>query len=150
MTLAIKKAIIEGLDLTETMVTVGRRYPNCGYGGNFRNWVNGDDHTPYGSYGNGSAMRVSFVGEYFDDYDEMQRMAEVTTSVSHNHPEGIKGAVVTATCIWMARQGKNKQEIYDYVLSEYPPEKYEYSNYLNSMSGQYEVISYNLTKTSSH
>ena len=89
MTLAIKKAIIEGLDLTETMVTVGRRYPNCGYGANFRNWVNGDDHTPYGSYGNGSAMRVSYVGEYFDDYDEMLRMAEVTAAVSHNHPEGI-------------------------------------------------------------
>ncbi|MCR5007988.1 MAG: ADP-ribosylglycohydrolase family protein, partial [Oribacterium sp.] len=71
MTLAIKKAIIEGLDLTETMVEVGRRYPNCGYGGSFRNWVNGNDHTPYGSYGNGSAMRVSFVGEYFDDFDKM-------------------------------------------------------------------------------
>ena len=127
MTLAIKKAILEGLDLTETMVEVGRRYPNCGYGESFYNWVNGDDHTPYGSYGNGSAMRVAFIGEYFDDYDEMQRMAEASAVVSHNHPEGIKGAVVTATCIWMTRHGKSKQEIYDYVLSEYPPESYEYS-----------------------
>jgi ADP-ribosylglycohydrolase len=127
MTLAIKKAIIEGLDLTETMVEVGRRYPNCGYGGSFYNWVNGDDHTPYGSYGNGSAMRVSFVGEYYDDFDEMQLEAKATAALSHNHPEGIKGAVVTATCIWMARHGKSKQEIYDYVLSEYPPESYEYS-----------------------
>ena len=127
MTLAIKKAILEGRDLTETMVMVGRRYPDCGYGGSFRNWINGNDHTPYRSYGNGSAMRVAFVGEYFDDYNEMQWKAKATAAVSHNHPEGIKGAVVTATCIFMARHGKSKQEIYDYVLSEYPPESYEYS-----------------------
>ena len=72
-------------------------------------------------------MRVSFVGEYYDDFDEMQLEAKATAAVSHNHPEGIKGAVVTATCIWMAKHGKSKQEIYDYVLREYPPEDYEYS-----------------------
>ncbi|WP_051464993.1 ADP-ribosylglycohydrolase family protein [Butyrivibrio sp. FCS014] len=72
-------------------------------------------------------MRVSFVGEHFDDYDEMQKMAEATAVVSHNHPEGIKGAVVTATCIWMAKNGKSKQEIYDYVIEQYPKADYEYS-----------------------
>ena len=72
-------------------------------------------------------MRVSFVGEYYDDFDEMQLEAKATAAVSHNHPEGIKGAVVTATCIMMAKHGKSKQEIYDYVLREYPPEDYEYS-----------------------
>ena len=70
MTLAIKKAIIEGLDITETMVEVGRRYPNCGYGGSFYSWVNGDDHTPYGSYGNGSAMRCFFEST---DYESFMR-----------------------------------------------------------------------------
>lgn len=127
MTLAIKKALLEGKDLVETMVTVGRKYPFAGYGGKFYKWINGDVHEPYNSWGNGSAMRVSFVGEYYEDYEEMQKMAEFTASVSHDHPEGIKGAVVTATCIWMARHGKSKQEIYDYVLKEYPKDDYEYS-----------------------
>lgn len=127
MTLAIKKAIEEGKDLVETMVEVGRKYPYCGYGQKFFLWVNGKDHTPYNSWGNGSAMRVAFVGEYYDDFDEMQAMAGKTAEVSHNHPEGIKGAVVTATCIWMARHRKSKQEIYDYVLEQYPKDEYEYS-----------------------
>ncbi len=127
MTLAIKKAIINDKDLIDTMVEVGRRYPNSGYGGRFYNWIKGRNHEPYNSWGNGSAMRVSFVGEYYDDFEMMQKMAAKTAEVSHNHPEGIKGAVVTATCIWMARCGKSKQDIYDYVLSEYPKDDYEYS-----------------------
>ncbi len=127
MTLAIKKALITGADLVETMVSVGREYPFSGYGGRFYNWINGDNHEPYNSWGNGSAMRVAFVGEYYEDFDEMQRMAETTAVVSHNHPEGIKGAVVTATCIWMARHRKSRQEIYDYVLEQYPIDEYEYS-----------------------
>ncbi len=127
MTLAIKKALVEDKDLVKTMVSVGRNYPFCGYGRKFFDWINGGVHEPYNSWGNGSAMRVSFVGEFYDDYEEMQKMAEATAAVSHNHPEGIKGAVVTATCIWMARHGKTRQEIYDYVLSEYPKENYEYS-----------------------
>lgn len=127
MTLAIKKALLEGKDLVDTMVSVGRKYPFAGYGGRFYKWINGDVHEPYNSWGNGSAMRVSFVGEHYEDYEEMQKMAEVTAAVSHNHPEGIKGAVVTATCIWMARHGKSKQEIYDYVLEQYPKDDYEYS-----------------------
>ena len=127
MTLAIKEALVSGSDLVETMVEVGRKYPFCGYGGRFYSWINGDDHSPYNSWGNGSAMRIAFVGEYYEDYDEMQHMAEATAAVSHNHPEGIKGAVVTATCIWMAKHGKIKQEIYDYVLKQYPVNDYEYS-----------------------
>ncbi len=127
MLLAIKKALVENSDLVDTMVSVGRRHPFCGYGGNFYYWITGTEHKPYNSWGNGSAMRVAFVGDYYEDYDEMQKMAAKTAAVSHNHPEGIKGAVVTATCIWMARHGKSRQEIYDYVLAEYPAEDYEYS-----------------------
>lgn len=127
MALAIKKALDESTDLVETMIAVGKRYPFCGYGAKFYWWINGKKHEPYNSWGNGSAMRVAYVGEYYDNYDEMQRMAKVTAAVSHNHPEGIKGSVVTATCIWMAKHDKSKQEIYDYVLSQYPKEEYEYS-----------------------
>ena len=126
MMLAIKKALIEDSDLVKTMVTIGRKYPFCGYGPKFFGWIVGR-HQPYNSWGNGSAMRVAFVGEYYDDYEKMQEMAAKTAEVSHNHPEGIKGAVVTATCIWMAKHGKSKQEIYHYVLAEYPKEDYEYS-----------------------
>ena len=127
MTLAIKKALLTGADLVETMVTVGREYPFAGYGGRFFDWINGNDHEPYNSWGNGSAMRTSFVGEFYEDYDEMQKMAEKTAAVSHNHPEGIKGAIVMATCIWMAKHGRSKEEICDYVLEQYPKEEYEYS-----------------------
>ena len=127
MTLAIKKALVEGKDLVETMVAVGRKYPDCGYGGRFYGWIMGPDHTPYNSWGNGSAMRTAYIGEAIDDYDEMQKVAADVAAVSHNHPEGIKGAVVTSTCIWMARHGKSKQEIYDYVLEQYPKDDYEYS-----------------------
>jgi ADP-ribosylglycohydrolase len=127
MTLAIKKALVKGEDLVESMVEIGRRHPYSGFGGNFYHWICGEDHSPYNSWGNGSAMRVSFVGEYYKDYEEMQEMAAKTAEVSHNHSEGIKGAVVTATCIWMAKHGKSREEIYDYVLAEYPKDKYEYS-----------------------
>lgn len=125
MMLAIKKALVEDVDLIETMVSVGQQYPFCGYGGRFFGWITGKNHKPYNSWGNGSAMRVAFVGDFCEDYGEMQKMAEKTAEVSHNHPEGIKGAVVTATCILMAKHGKTKQEIYDYVLSEYPVEYYD-------------------------
>ncbi|MCF0228476.1 MAG: ADP-ribosylglycohydrolase family protein [Parasporobacterium sp.] len=127
MLLAIKQAYTDGTDLTETMVKIGRKYPNAGYGGRFYNWINGDDHSPYNSWGNGSAMRVAFVGEFFEDYDEMQRRAAETAAVSHDHPEGIKGAVVTATCIWMAKHGMSRQDIYDYVLEQYPAGEYPFS-----------------------
>ena len=127
MTLAVKKAIIEGRDFTDTMVELGRKYPDRGYGEHFHKWFMENDHMPYNSWGNGSAMRVSFIGEYFEDYDKIQEAAAKSAAVSHDHPEGIKGAVVIATCIWLAKHEKSKQEIFDYVLSNYPKEEYEFS-----------------------
>ena len=127
MTLAVKKAIEEDLDLADTMRKIGGCYPDCGYGERFYRWICDPEMGPYHSYGNGSAMRVSFVGEYFDTQDEVIRNAKMSAEVSHDHPEGIKGAVVTAVCIWMARHGKTKQEIYDYVLEQYPPKRYPFS-----------------------
>lgn len=127
MTLAVKKALVENSNIVDTMVEVGRKYPYCGFGGTFNIWINGSVHEPYNSWGNGSAMRTSFIGEHYNDFDEMQKTAATVAAVSHNHPEGIKGAVVTSTCIWMARHGKTKQDIFNYVLSEYPIEEYQYS-----------------------
>ena len=127
MTLAVKKAILENADFTKTMHEIGQPYPYSGYGGRFYEWMYGENPKPYNSFGNGSAMRVSFVGEHFDALEDVISMAEKSAEVTHNHPEGIKGAVVTAVCIWMARHGKTKEDIFQYVLEQYPAEKYEYS-----------------------
>ena len=113
--------------LTGNMVEVGRHYPDCGFGGNFYNWIFTDNHEPYNSWGNGSAMRVAYVADFFTELKDVQDWARKTALVSHNHPEGIKGAVVTATCIWMAKNGKLKQDIYDYVLEQYPANQYPFS-----------------------
>ena len=113
MTLAVKKTIDEGEDYTWVMQHLGRAYPTAGYGGRFNHWLYDDHPAPYGSLGNGSAMRVSYVGEHFENVEDVIAEAEKSAAVTHDHPEGIKGAVVTAVCIWMARHGKSKQDIYD-------------------------------------
>ena len=115
MTLAVKKAILENADFTKTMREVGQPYPYSGYGGRFYEWMYGENPKPYNSFGNGSAMRVSFVGEHFDALEDVISMAEKSAEVTHNHPEGIKGAQATAACIYLARTGKSKQKIKEYI-----------------------------------
>lgn len=87
--------------LVACMQRLGRRYPNAGYGGMFRKWLASDNPQPYGSFGNGSAMRVSPVGLYANSLDEALELARITASVSHDHPEGIKGAQAVAGCIFI-------------------------------------------------
>ena len=106
-------------NIIESMQRWGRRYPRAGYGGSFRYWLRSDDPKPYGSYGNGSAMRVSSVGWLYDTLDETRRIARLTAQVTHNHPEGIKGAEAAASAIFLARTGHNKDEIRDYIASEF-------------------------------
>ena len=126
--------------LEDTMVEFGRNCPcpNGGYGGGFYRWLflpddlyqfdtrYGDSpyesktgHHPYGSYGNGSAMRVSAVGWFFDSLEETERVAGISAAITHNHPEGIKGAQATAAAIFLARTGKTKEEIRDYIEETY-------------------------------
>ena len=114
-TLAVKKAILEGSDLTQTMAELCLQHIECGFGGKFFNWIIDDSHKPYGSWGNGSAMRVSPVGWAFDTLEETLVAAKQSAEVTHNHPEGIKGAQATAACIFWARKGKTKQQIKEYV-----------------------------------
>lgn len=83
---------------------------------------------PYNSFGNGSAMRVSYLAEHFEDEIELRKAARKSALISHNHPEGVKGAVVTAMCIWMAKHGSTKEEIYEYMLKEYSEKDYKFSN----------------------
>jgi ADP-ribosylglycohydrolase len=126
--------------LEDIMVMFAEKYP-CpmgGYGGGFYTWLfepdglyNFDDkygsspyesktgRHPYGSWGNGSAMRVSAVGWFFDTLEETERVAAISSAITHNHPEGIKGAQATAATIWMARNGKDKEEIREYIEKTY-------------------------------
>lgn len=89
--------------LVECMQRLGRKYPNAGYGGMFRRWLATDNPEPYNSFGNGSAMRVSPVGLYANSMEEALELARITASVSHNHPEGIKGAQAIAAAIYLKR-----------------------------------------------
>lgn len=99
----------------EAMQTFGRKYSKAGYGGSFRNWLSDPNPHPYNSFGNGSAMRVSGCGWLFDTEEETLEKAKESAEVSHNHPEGIKGAQATALAVFMARNGKTKAEIKERV-----------------------------------
>lgn len=101
--------------LVEIMLDMCRRYPGRGYGGRFANWIHDVNPQPYNSFGNGSAMRVSPVGYYARSLEEALELAKISAEVTHNHPEGIKGAQATAAAIFLARQGKSKREIREYV-----------------------------------
>lgn len=112
--------------LEEKMVKFGELDPQRGYGGMFFSWlfvpktINKDGiRRPYNSFGNGSAMRVSAVGWMFDTLEETERVAEISASITHNHPEGIKGAQSVAAAIFMARNGKSKKEIKNYIVNKY-------------------------------
>ena len=105
--------------LVQSMQTIGRHYPCCGYGGRFYGWVFTDRPRPYNSFGNGSGMRVSAVGWFYDDLPTVLRMARLTAEVSHNHPEGIKGAQAVAAAVFLARTGKSKADIRAYVEQQF-------------------------------
>lgn len=105
--------------LVDSMREWGAAYPNAGYGGMFRWWLRADHPEPYGSFGNGSAMRVSAAGWLFDTLEETREKARLTAEVTHNHPEGIKGAESVAAVIWLARNGSTKEDIRQYVTGEF-------------------------------
>lgn len=102
-----------------SLVDYGRIYPDVGYGAHFREWIFSEEHFPYGSYGNGSAMRVSSVAYFASDLEGVLRLARLSAEVSHNHLEGIKGAEVVAGCVFLARSGMSKAEIRSFVESGY-------------------------------
>ena len=129
MTLAVAQAFLRaGTDADDELITrclyrfmpeIGRRYPNCGYGGMFAHWILSGKAEPYNSFGNGSAMRVSSVAWLFDSLEAVRHAAVLSASVSHNHPEGVKGAEAVASAIFLARTGSTKDEIKEYVASEF-------------------------------
>ena len=129
MTLAVADAFLsiapdtENADirrrLVQSMQSYGRKYPDAGYGGKFRLWLKDPNPQPYGSYGNGSAMRVSSAGWLFDNLETVRHMARLSAEVTHNHPEGIKGAEATASAIYLARTGRTKAEIKAYIEANF-------------------------------
>ncbi len=120
MTLAVAEWILTDNELrheslTSLMRIWGRKYPYAGYGGHFFLWLASNDAGPYNSWGNGSAMRVSPVGFAFGTLDETLNAAKISAEVTHNHPEGIKGAQATAAAIYLARTGSTKEDIRKYI-----------------------------------
>ena len=148
MTLAVADALMKSMpklgdsvsedafrkQVISSMQTLGRMYPNAGYGGRFYGWLLADNPQPYDSWGNGSAMRVSPVAWAFNTLDDVERFAEISSAVSHNHPEGIKGAQATAGAVFLARMGKSKDEIREYVVSRYG---YDLSRTLDEIRPEY-------------
>ena len=129
MTLAVARAFMDaGTDaddetirqsMVRSMRELAKRYPNAGYGGRFRQWLTGPNPQPYNSWGNGSAMRVSSAAWLFDDLDSVLRAAKLSAEVTHNHPEGIKGAQATASAIFLARTGHGKAEIWQHIAETF-------------------------------
>lgn len=127
MTMAVAKSIMEseatGKDLASLLVdnfhSYGHAYPDAGYGGRFRTWLFTRKRESYGSFGNGSAMRVSPAGWAAATLEETEKLAEITAAVTHDHPEGIKGAQAVAGSIFLARNGASKEEIKAYVTNKY-------------------------------
>lgn len=129
MTLAIAKAITEANGIYDNldkvaianMVEVGRKYQQCGFGKTFFDWIKTDNHEPYNSYGNGAAMRVSAIGKVSQTEEEVKLLSKKVTEVSHNHPDGIKGAEAVAMMIFLIRKGFNKSQLKDRFEKEYYP-----------------------------
>lgn len=129
MTLAIAKAIMDcgddysdlGTKAVEAMQSIGRNYPRCGYGRKFISWIYSNDPKPYNSYGNGAAMRVSPCAYAARSLEEAIDLSRKVTEVTHNHPEGIKGAEAVAVAVYMAKTGSSIEEIREHITANYYP-----------------------------
>lgn len=119
LTVAIARAILEDTSYLESVKEIGRRYPNAGYGGSFIHWLFSESSAPYNSWGNGSAMRVSPVGFAFDNAEQVLDEAARTAEITHNHPEGIKGAQAVALAVFLARAGQTKSQIRESLQSRF-------------------------------
>ncbi len=134
LTVALAESILYGDDFVVTLKDFFRCYPYAGYGGTFARWAQSTSCRPYGSWGNGSAMRVSPVGFAYDTLEEVLQKAKESAAVTHNHPEGIKGAQATAGAIFLARHGKSKEEIKAFVADTF---RYDLSRSLDDIRPDY-------------
>ena len=119
LTIAVADAILKKIDYATSLKTFGARYPNAGYGASFFRWIFSSDMRPYNSWGNGAAMRVSPVGFAFNSVPDVLTEAKKSAEVTHNHPEGIKGAQATALAIFLARSGGSKDDIKNEIIGRF-------------------------------
>lgn len=127
MTMAVAEGLMNGYrdpekseqEIIKSMRRLGRLYPDAGYGARFSCWLISDNPQPYNSYGNGSAMRVSSAAWLYNTLDDVEKYAALSAEVTHNHPEGIKGAQATAAAVFMARTGSSKADIKSYIEESY-------------------------------
>ncbi len=152
MTLAVARGLMECManhgdvttdeDFTEqvkaSMLKVGRKFPKAGYGRGFRAWLSSKEPHPYQSFGNGSAMRVSPVSWAFSDLETVEHFAELSAVITHDHPEGIKGAQSVAGAVFLARTGHSKDDIRGYVAGKYD---YDLSRTLDEIRPEYTFSS---------
>jgi ADP-ribosyl-[dinitrogen reductase] hydrolase len=118
LTIATMNVLMNNMGYTQAYHTFGRNY-KAGYGHSFRSWLFSDNPKPYNSWGNGSAMRVSPVGWFFNSIEDTLLEAKKSAEVTHNHPEGIKGAQATAAAIFLARTGKSKDDIKNFIIENF-------------------------------
>ncbi len=134
LTIAVADKLLYGGEYHRLLKSYYRNYPKAGYGGKFAQWGASEDIEPYHSWGNGSAMRVSPVGYAFDDLDSVLFAAKQSAEATHNHPEGIKGAQAIAVAIFLARTGKSKLEIHDYIRDTF---SYDLDRTLDNIRPEY-------------
>jgi ADP-ribosylglycohydrolase len=135
LTVAIADALLSQGDYTDDLKQYYQRYPHAGYGGTFKAWASSSSCEPYNSWGNGSAMRVSPVGYAFTELEAVLQAAKHTAEVTHNHPEGIKGAQAIAGAIFLARTGGSKSDIKTYIASTFG---YDLSQSLDQIRPTYQ------------
>lgn len=121
-TFACAEAFIDHLDMAQNLWKCCKEHPHAGYGHKYKEWLASHNPQPYKSFGNGSAMRCSSAGWLAQSEDECVRMATATAEPTHNHPEGIKGAVATALAIFYLKKGHDKEYVSEHVLAKYYPE----------------------------
>ena len=119
LTMAVADCILHNLDFSKTLWEYGRRFYDRGYGSHFKTWLRNEVRKPYNSFGNGAAMRVSPIGFAYDNLEKVLKTAKMSAEVTHNHPEGIKGAQAIAATVFLANIGKTKQEIKHYIQNTF-------------------------------
>ncbi len=140
--MAVADALLHDRNVVAAFKDWGRRYPDSGWGGRFAKWLFSDETRPYGSYGNGAAMRVSPAALLADSLEEALQLAEKVTAVTYDHPEGLRGAAATATAIFLAREGeeattirKRIEQDFGYELAATPADIRPHYNFNETCQG---------------